>query len=370
MFSGLRTKARDCVDLAFATAVIVLLILLFLTFLKIWHGAEQILTFLGRLVPVFAAFISGFSGYFQRRAAGPEQVVPTVVLRNAIATTSAAGNAATYFVREVGSLQRHSLVAVDGMNLFASLAVPTAQVAVVEQGIEKLQKKLSENVPREVALFYNIRAALEHVIRDLASQHNVGSSYGSTSGMTEGRTTISQKEKGHRKTVKQHLKNLEKLLPEMLKRRDKIREYAKDIKQDTRLAGAAFGDLQFAVEEANTIAQKYWIDEGGSKNGDTDITTTKEPEQELIERIDDLGVQVWLQHAEMKARTPRAENLLAASGFELEDLKFLQVYVAHLSERVSRNEVGVEDAAMDLLQVVNGLIGNVEEKYLQTGHNM
>ena len=86
-------------------------------------------------VPQYSALagsISTFSVYVQTRWAGPEQVVPTVLLRNAVATILAVGNAATYFFREIRSLQRHSLVTVDGVAAFTPIAVPTAEVAVVE----------------------------------------------------------------------------------------------------------------------------------------------------------------------------------------------------------------------------------------------
>ncbi|KAK4147312.1 uncharacterized protein C8A04DRAFT_24556 [Dichotomopilus funicola] len=224
MLGALRTTVRDCGGLSLAATVIVPSILLFVTFIKVWHAIERILTaqscFWSGLVAPFYAF----SANLQMRWAGPEEVVPTVVLRNAIATTSAAGNAATYFVHEIGSLQRHSLATVDGVTLFTPMAVPTAEVAEVEQAIEKLQKGLEDFVPRELVRFYNIRATIAHMIRDLSPQHDAGSSPGG-------------KEKKHHKTLRKHLRDPEKPLIETVNHRKEVREDAMEIEMSAGDAG-------------------------------------------------------------------------------------------------------------------------------------
>lgn len=178
-----------------SVAAIVVAIDVYLIFSQVWDGAERVLSVLGGVFSALAGYASAFSAYVTMPWA-PDQVVPTVLLRDAIATTSAAGNAATYLAREIESWQRHPLATADDTALFSAMAVPTTQMAEMENGIEKLQKKLDEDIRKELARLYRIRAAMEHIIHELARQNNMGSQ-GRTSETTEQRIP-SQKEKKYR----------------------------------------------------------------------------------------------------------------------------------------------------------------------------
>ena len=202
---------------------------------------------------------------------------------------------------------------------------------------------------------------MEHIIRDLAPQNNLGSQ-GRTGETTE-QPTLSQKEKKYRGVVKQHLKGLIKLVTATLKHRENIREDAKEIKKRAGYAGEALEELQFDIEESKNAVEKRLIDAGGN-GGSSSIATIQEQKQELISRIEDLSRQVWLQHAEMKARRTRAENFATACRLELKTLRYLKEDMVLLSRRVTPEEVGVGDAATRVLSVVNTLIKSIEEKYL------
>lgn len=144
--------------------------------------------------------------------------------------------------------------------------------------------------------------------------------------------------------------------------REDFREKAVGINKLARQAGEAWERLQSKVEAAKIAVEKRLIDTGGN-GGSSGIATLQEQKQELISRIEDLSRQVLLQHAEMKARRTRAKEFATARGFEHKILGSLHEYMPLSSGSVTREEVGVGDAATRVLNVVNTLIKSIEEKY-------
>ncbi|KAK5655787.1 hypothetical protein OQA88_5325 [Cercophora sp. LCS_1] len=338
----------------------VVAIVLYLTFSKLRDSVEQISSLVGAVFSTCIAYTWGFYAYAKTFWAA-EQVVPTVLLRDAVATTSAAGNAATYIASEIFSLQHHALATAHGAP-FLPMAAPTAEVAKVERDTEKLRKKLEEYIPRELANLHGIREAMEHIIRDLAPQNNVGSQ--GTKGDTTKEPVISQKEKKHRGVVKGHLKELIKLVTAAVKHRDNIREDAKNIKKLAGYAGEAWEEFQFDLEELKSAVERRLIDTTRDGDSSSGVATAQEQKKELITGIEDLGRQVWLQHEEMKARRTRAERFATACRLESNTLRYLKEDMVLLLGRVTREEVRVEDAATRVLNVANGLIKSIEENYL------
>lgn len=117
------------------------------------------------------------------------------------------------------------------------------------------------------------------------------------------------------------------------------------------------------MEESKNAVEERLIDTG-SDGGSSGIATIQEQKQEFISRIEDLGRQAWLQHAEMKARRTRAEKFATACRLELNTLRYLKEDMVLLLGRVTHEEVEVEDAATRVLNVANTLIKSMEEKYL------
>jgi hypothetical protein len=81
-------RGSVCVEMEEFVAAIVVAIVVYLIFAKVWDGSERILSVLGGVFSAFTGYASAFSAYVKTRWA-PDQVVPTLLLRDAVATTSA-----------------------------------------------------------------------------------------------------------------------------------------------------------------------------------------------------------------------------------------------------------------------------------------
>ncbi|KAK0701993.1 hypothetical protein B0T26DRAFT_757958 [Lasiosphaeria miniovina] len=292
-------------------------------------------------------------------AQGGEGAVPNRILREAIATTSAAGNAATYLANEIETLQ-HALAAAN-IDILPFVAAPTGEVAAVERGIDRLHRKLEEYIPRELAQLNNIARAMEHIVEDLtAMPGNSPDSPGEASSAAE-KLTSGQKEANYRKVVQRHLKDLIKLVATTVQHREGAREDPRWTKKQVGNAGDAFEELDSDIVEAKGMVEGSLIDAGG--HGDSSVMS-QGSKQKLISDLDDLGKQIWLQHAETKARESRAEKFAAACHLEVKDLRYLQEDMVLLRERVAYGETGVVNAATQVLDSVRLLIKGIKEKHL------
>lgn len=167
--------------------------------------------------------------------------------------------------------------------------------------------------------------------------------------------------------MKRHLKELIRLVTVAAKHRENVREDAKEIKERAGYAKEALEELGSDIKESKNVMEKHLIDTGG--NDDVGNTKSQENQQGLMSRIDDLGIKIWLLQTEMKARKDRAEKFATACRFEIMQLRSLKEEMVLLLGRIEHGEVGVLDAANQVLDWAKRLIGSIEENYLESHHN-